>query len=279
MADNKGKIDNVIDKAAKSAGQEIDKKIKEEQAALDAKIKEYNTKEAAQKVVESSLNKMIDDAVKKAKVDGGAKTKEELDEYIKNIVRGHKNAFFNSDALINSAVSDTKKQLDSLIDKQVKEVINTKFLDQALRPLNVALYQKIDLKISSKLTESIRFDITKQLDSAIGSMLKDPLKDVNVTLNKLHLGGLSTTLNSQVANIQTSIAGSITKGISTNLAAEQKKVAAVQKQIVEVMKQVQAFEQKIKDQIKGIQDKVNAELKKVETQLVNEISKSIKLKF
>lgn len=279
MADNQTSINNVIDKAAKSAGQELDEKVKAEQVAIDAKIKEYNTKEAAQKVVDSSLNKIIDDAVKKAKIDNGAKSKEELDQYIKDIVRGHKNAFFNSDAIINAAVKDTTKQLDYLIDKQVKDVLNTKFLDQAMKPLNVALYQKIDLKINNELTKAIRFDVTKQMDAAIGSILKDPMKSINIKLNSLHLGGLSTTLNNQVANIQTKLAGNIIKGIGSDIAAEQKKVAAVQKQIVEVMKQVRAFEQKIKDQIQAIQDKVNAELKKVETQLVNEIAKSIKLKL
>lgn len=279
MAENQTNMTNVLDKAAKATGQEIDAKAKEAQAAIDKKIKEYSTKEAAQKVVASSLNKIIDDAVKKAKLDQSVKGQAELDQYIKDVIRGHKNAFFNADPLINAAITDTKKQLDSLIDKQVKSVINTQFLDQAMKPLNVALYQKIDLKINSELTKSIRLDITKQMDTAISAMVKDPLKDINVTLNKLHLNGLSTALTSQVSSIQTKIAGSITKGISANVAAEQKKIAVVQKQIVEVMKQVQAFEQKLKDQIKAIQDKVNAELKKVENQLVDEIKKSIKLKF
>jgi hypothetical protein len=279
MTDNKTKVDNVLTKAAKFAGQEIDQKIKEEQAALDKKIKEYNTKEAAQKIVDSSLKKIIDDAVKRAKIDKVAKSDAELKQYIKDIVRGHKNAFFNAEALIGSAVKDTKKQLDYMIDKQVNDAINTKFLDQVMRPLNVALHQQIDLKINTKITDTIRLDITKQLDSVIGGMLKDPMKDAKVTLNKLHLNELSKELNRQVSSIQKSISTSITKGISSNIAAEQNKIAAVQKQIVEVQKQVMAFEQKLKDQVKALQDQVNAKLKEAENKLVDEIKKSIKIKL
>jgi len=279
MADNQNNINSVVDKAAKSVGKEVDAKVKAEQAALDAKIKEYNTKEAAKKIVDNSLNAIIDDAIKKAKADPAGKTKVELDQYIADIIRGHKNAFFNSDALISAAVKDAAKQLDYLIDKQVKEKINANFLTNALKPLDVAIFQKVNTKLNNELTKAIRFDVTKQMDAAIGSILKSPLKSVDVTLNKLHLGGVATILDKQVASIQTNIASNLTKNISSKIASEQKKVDAVQKQIAEVTKQVQAFEQKLKDQIKAVQDKINSEIKKVETKLVNDIAKSIKLKL
>jgi hypothetical protein len=278
MTDNQSTIDNVLNKAAKTAGEDLEKKAKAAADGAAQQFKEYDTKAAAQKVVDSSLNSIIDEAVKKARKDKGAKSDEELQQYIKDTIRAHKNSFFNSDRLLDVAVKDTKKQLDSMIDKQVKEMINTKALDQAMRPFNVAMH-KLDLGINSKLAQSIRFDVTKQIDGAIGAMLKDPLHDVNVTLNKLHLGGLSKELASQMGNIQHNITSGITKNISSSILAEQKKIATVQKQILEVQKQVLAFEQKLKDQVKTLQDQVNAELKEAEKKLVDDIKKSIKIKL
>lgn len=270
---------DALAKAAQSAQVQTEKQIKEEQAALDKQINNFDTGKAARKVVDDALNKMIDDAVKAAKNDKSSKNQAELDQQIKEIVRGHKNAAFNSNRLLTATVADTKKQLDSIIDKQVKELVDTKMMEQALRPLNVDIHQNIDLKLNAELKKLIRIDVTKSLNNAIGGILKDPNKDVSKALNQLHLDSLNKVLNSQVAALQGNLAKSITKGMSSNIAAEQKRVAAVQKQIVEVQKQVQAFEQKLKDQVKALQEKVNTELKKVEKQLVDEIKKSVKIKM
>lgn len=268
---------DALSKAAKSAQTEIEKQIKAEQAALDKQIKDFDTGKAAQKIVDNALDKMIDDAVKAAKNDKSSKTQAELDQEIKEIVRGHKNAAFNSNKLLTATVADTKKELDLLIDRQVEELVNAKMLDQTSRPMNVAINQNIDLKINAELKKVIRFDVTKSLNNTIGGIFKDPMKDVSKTLNQLHLNALNKALNLQVTALQGNLAKSITKGMGSSITAEQNKVATVQKQIVEIQKQVQAFEQKLKDQVKALQDKINAESQKVEKQLVDEIKKSIKI--
>lgn len=303
MASNSDKLNNIINKAetkvaeeakklassadpkvaeeakklAEKAESELKNKLATESKAIDKALADFKTREAAAKLVDSSLDKIIDDAVKKFTATT-SKSDADFNQKLKDLIRGHKTAFFNADKLIDKATIDTKKQLDYMIDQKVKSVLDEKMLDKQLRPLNVLL-NKAQTELNSKLSATIKLDIAKELDKNLESMLKDPLKGINVTLNKYGLNNLSKELNTQITSIRSSLATNLTKNMATDIAKQQTKIAEVTKKIVEVEKQIKQYEKQIQDNIKELQNMVNEELKEAEKKLVDEISKSIKLNF
>ena len=303
MASNSDKINNIVNKAetkvaeeAKKLASSADHKVAEEakklaekaeselnsklatgSKAIDKALADFKTREAAAKLVDSSLDKIIDDAVKKFTATT-SKSDADFNQKLKDLVRGHKTAFFNADKLIDKATIDAKKQLDYMIDQKVKSVLDEKILTQQLRPLDKLLY-KAQTELNSKLSDTIKLDIAKELDKNLESMLKDPLKDVNVTLNKYGLNDLSKELNTQVTSIRSALATNLTKNMTADIAKHQAQIVEVTKKIVEVEKQIKQYEQQIQDKIKEMQNAVNVKIKEAEKKLVDEISKSIKLNF
>ena len=278
MADNQSIINKIVSDATKAASQDAIKAVSAITKQTVDLTSVFNAKDSAAKVVDSSLNKIIDDAIAKVKVDNAGKTTQEINDAIKAEIRSHNNAIFQAQTLIDAAVKDTTKQLTSMIDKQVQSSINANFLTQATRPLDVALHQ-VDLKISNELASITRIDVTKQMNQAISNLTGSPMKSIDVTLHQLHLDGIEKILDTQVAGIQTSLAKSITSNISASVKLEQLKIATFTKQIVEVEKQVKAFEDNIKAQIKAVTDKIAAEVKAVETKIISDITKSIIISF
>ena len=272
-----GKLAEEAKKVAEKAESDLKAKLATEAKAVDKALSELKTREAAKKLVDSSLDKIIDDAVKKFTATTN-KNDADFNQRLKDLIRGHKSAFFNADKLIDKATVDAKKQLDYMIDQKVKAVLDEKMLDKQLRPLNVLL-NKAQTELNSKLSATIKFDIAKELDKNLESMLKDPLKGVNVTLNKYGLNNLSKELNTQVTSIRSALATNLTKNMTADIAKRQAQIAEVTKKIVEVEKQIKQYEQQIQDKIKEIQNAVNDKIKEAEKKLVDEISKSIKLNF
>ena len=273
--------DSAIAKEASKIADQAESKLKamltSEAEAVDKALAELKTREAAKKLVDSSLDKIIDDAVKKFTATAN-RSDADFNQRVKDLIRGHKSAFFNADKLIDQATVDAKKQLDYMIDQKVKAVLDEKMLDKQLRPLNVLL-NKAQTELNSKLSATIKFDIAKELDKNLESMLKDPLKGVNVTLNKYGLNNLSKELNTQVTSIRSALATNLTKNMTADIAKHQAQIAEVTKKIVEVEKQIKQYEQQIQDKIKEMQNAVNVKIKEAEKKLVDEISKSIKLNF
>ena len=272
-----GKLAEEAKKVVEKAESDLNTKLATEAEAVDKALAELKTREAAKKLVDSSLDKIIDDAVKKFTATAN-KSDADFNQRIKDLIRGHKSAFFNADKLIDKATVDAKKQLDYMINQKVKAVLDEKMLDKQLRPLNVLL-NKAQTELNSKLSDTIKFDIAKELDKNLESMLKDPLKDVNVTLNKYGLNNLSKELNTQVISIQSALATNLTKNMTSDIEKRQAQIAEVTKKIVEVEKQIKQYEKQIQDKIKELQNAANEKIKEAEKKLVDEISKSIKLKF
>ena len=273
--------DSAIAKEASKIADQAESKLKavltSEAKAVDKALAELKTREAAKKLVDSSLDKIIDDAVKKFTATTN-KSDADFKQQLKDLIRGHKSAFFNADKLIDKAAIDAEKQLDYMIDQKVKSVLDEKMLDKQLRPLNVLL-NKAQTELNSKLSATIKLDIAKELDKNLESMLKDPLKDINVTLNKYGLNSLSKELNTQITSIRSTLATNLTKNMAADIAKRQAQIAEVTKKIVEVEKQIKQYEKQIQDKIKELQNAVNEKIKEAEEKLVDEISKSIKLKF
>lgn len=231
------------------------------------------TKTAAEKVVQNTLDKIIDDAVNKAKIGGASKAETEINDQVKNIVRGYKNTFFNQDKLISSITGDTKKQLDLLVDKKLKETLNA---DNISGKSLGSITSGADLSkvVNTKLVESVRTDVVKDLNNVVSSTLEK--EDSAAVAN---LVSKNKNLTSQIDNLKSKLATNITKDIGSSFSVETKKIELRQKQVLEVKNLKAAAEKLNKDQINTVKAQVTAQLKAEDQKLIDDIKKSVKIDF
>lgn len=247
-------------------------------------------KKAAEDYVNTQLDNLVSDQLKKIEEQFGVKTTwdDDVKAKVRSIIRGEANVVFANDKIVKSAIDKTTETIEKYYKSYVTSNID-KAYNKLNNKLNEAVFDKATNYTKKVSEEEVKKLLTGQIDNQTKKLngISNKLGDLDKKMGKYGLNvGLQSQFKSAISSSTKQITDQLMTQIKPQLNEAIKATQTVNNEIKKYKEQVNQLKQKAVARIEEWKNKAMSKIKAEEERLVKSalgsLTKSlgsIKLKF